>query len=311
MKKERNETMDQFAAKVAEALAERLEDVKPVLKEVQKNNGLVLTGISFEGNGSISPTIYLDNYLEAYENGDIAIEKIVDKIIEVYEGGKDVNFAVDNFLNWEKAKSRICYKVVGKEANEELLKDVPYTSEEDLAKVYYYRLEESDGVDGTASILIHRNHVKAWGVSTAEVKKAAEENTPKILPSTVMGLSKVLADLMGADLEELGLGEEEEKMYVVSNTTKVFGAAALFYPGVLEKFRDEHGDFYIIPSSIHECLLVPQKDGVDAATLRQMVREVNDTQVSVEERLSYSVYEYTEDGFRIATDVSATGGAAV
>ena len=286
------------------------------VKKVLKNNGKTYLGLSIqEEEKNISPTIYIDEFVKRYPDQMQLmnhIQDVADWVIDAFMKARkeEAVFDISDFMDWNIAKTKICFKVVSFERNEELLKDVPYQKAEDLAKVYYFWVGEFN--EGSGSILIHNNHLEIWGITAAELDRVANNNTPKLLPESVQGMSEVLAELMGADAAELmGIAQEEEQMYVCSNATKVFGASALFYPGVLEKFRDEHGDFFILPSSIHEALLISKKEAPDVDTLRQMVREVNDTQVDVEERLSYSVYEYTEDGFRIATDVSATGGAAI
>ena len=82
-------------------------------------------------------------------------------------------------------------------------------------------------------------------------------------------------------------------MYVLSNQKRVFGAAGLLYDRVLSdagvRLED---DFYVLPSSVHEVILVPDHVAGSEKELRIMVHEVNHTQVEPEEILSESVYHY-------------------
>ena len=95
---------------------------------------------------------------------------------------------------------------------------------------------------------------------------------------------------------EMGLsGPGEDAMYVISNSDKTFGAAALLDSDAMDKIEEQIGEFYILPSSVHECILVPKKEDMDLATLENMVQEVNATQVSKEEKLSDHVYAYDSE----------------
>ena len=86
---------------------------------------------------------------------------------------------------------------------------------------------------------------------------------------------------------------EDDDMFVISNTSKIFGASCVLYPGVLEKFAAEKdADIFVLPSSIHEMILVPEKEDQDYSTLPNIVKETNRTEVDPEEVLSDSVYYY-------------------
>ena len=89
-------------------------------------------------------------------------------------------------------------------------------------------------------------------------------------------------------------------MYVATNVQKVWGAGVILYDNLLKTFA-EHigGDFYILPSSTHEVLFVPAYVGFDAKSLKQMVKEVNATEVSEQEFLSNNIYYYSMDDDRM------------
>lgn len=85
-------------------------------------------------------------------------------------------------------------------------------------------------------------------------------------------------------------------MFVLSNKSRLEGAACMLYPDVLHDFAERTGSsFYIIPSSIHELLLLSAGHNDESGNIRSMIREVNDTQVSREEILSYSVYFFDKE----------------
>jgi hypothetical protein len=81
------------------------------------------------------------------------------------------------------------------------------------------------------------------------------------------------------------------KMYVISNEHKFYGAAVMLYPGFLADFAAQLAvDFYILPSSVHEIIVVPAQNEPQQNEFLKMVCEINATQVAAEEVLADSVY---------------------
>lgn len=81
-------------------------------------------------------------------------------------------------------------------------------------------------------------------------------------------------------------------MFVLSNNSKLYGAAALLDEKIMSDISYKFGEVYILPSSVHETLIVPKRDGMELSELETMVREVNSTQVAEHEQLSDYVYAY-------------------
>jgi len=85
-------------------------------------------------------------------------------------------------------------------------------------------------------------------------------------------------------------------MFVATNSKKVNGAGVILYDGLLRTFAEKiGGDFFILPSSVHEVIFVPANGDIDARHLIQMVKEVNATEVAPDEVLSDNVYMYHAD----------------
>ena len=123
---------------------------------------------------------------------------------------------------------------------------------------------------------------------------------PVISPSLFRGMNEVISEMMGMEAEEIGM-PEEDKMYVLTNKNKSFGAAALLDKDMMHSITDRFGSVFVLPSSIHETLIVLMEENMDVSYLRNMVHEVNETQVSVEDRLSENVYIYTaSEGLLVA-----------
>ncbi len=301
-----------FICHVLQKMQEELgEDIKVSLQDVTKNNGVVLTGLTFtQKNINISPTVYLEDFYEKYREGT-AMEDIIKEIREIYEKSKlDKDIDMDFFTEYEKAKGRIVYKLIHYDKNRELLKTIPHREYLDLAIVYYYLVDMKEFANAT--ILIHNKHLDYWKVDESELYRIATENTPKLLRMHFCGMMDVLKELTEEDfwLEDKEKGENDDNkvfmeahsekdatgMYVLSNVSRLYGASAVLYEGVLEYCYERlSGNFFILPSSVHEVILVPDEGQVTREKLSQMVREVNATQVEEQEQLSDFVYYYNAE----------------
>jgi hypothetical protein len=252
--------------------------------------------VIMEDGKHISPTIYLNGFYKQYQNGR-TVEDIVREILRIYNENKDnIQICPDWFQDFDRVKQTIAYKVINYSKNEKLLKKIPHKKVLDLAVVYYCLLSQSEGE--TATALIYNSHLEGWHVTEQQVHEIAVSNTPGLLQSQIYPLSS----LIGLVLEDLKMEKEllmATEMYVLTNNTRLNGAACIFYEDVLKKFADTlQTDLYILPSSIHEVILLPKLARYDAMNLEDMVREVNTDGVSREEVLSDNVYIYCRsDGF--------------
>jgi len=272
------------------------------LDDVIKNNGVVLSGLTvMQDDSNISPTIYLNNYYEAYENGQATLGMVINDVMDIYNKNK-VNRTLDMeyFLNYESVKGRIVLKLINTEKNGELLKDIPHMEFLDLSIVFQVSIMDEN--IGAASILIHNAHAKLWGVDCQELYRRAMQNTPKILAYEIQSMRDVMAGILRAKADMRGENdnndcmEELERcipMYVLSNVNRTDGAACMLYPNLIGDFAKAMGsDLYIIPSSVHELLLLPAGDESESGYIRNIIREVNETQLLEEEILSDSLYVY-------------------
>ncbi len=310
MEKEYKKIMEfsSFTMFVREEVDKRTEDCYKVrLDDVRKNNGVVLRGLTVtQDDSNISPTIYLNSYYEEYIKGRATLVNVVNDVMDTYRRNK-VNQSVDMryFLNYESVKERVIYKLVNTEKNKELLEDVPHIEFLDLSIIFQCLVAQEDL--GRASILIHNVHLKLWEVSVDTLYQAAKENTQRLQEYEIKGITEVLRDIMCAEEVE-NIADEDcisafsgsVPMYVLSNKNRVEGAACMLYPNLIRDFAEAiQSSFYIIPSSIHELLLLPTEHLEESQEIKHMIREINDTQVSVEEVLSYSLYLYDKEEQRI------------
>ena len=217
-----------------------------------------------------------------------SLGKIECEILELYrENRRENKMDVSFFTEWENAKQRIIFRIVNYNANKELLNGVPHRRILDLAVVYHCLVESTPEADAT--ILIHNYHMESWKVTEDVLYHAALENTPCLQKACVVNMEQVCRSMISEKDSDLAVAKS---INILTNTNRTNGAGVILYPNVLKEFAKEmRHDFYIIPSSIHETILLPML-GDDWEALSQMVREVNATKLLPEEVLSDHVYEY-------------------
>lgn len=264
------------------------------INHVIKNNGSEMDGLVIMEKGKdIAPTIYLDSFYELYTNGE-NIKNIIRQIEVIYEQNKNnVTFDVNILKHFDTIKDKIVYKVVNYRSNEKLLEQVPHKRILDLAVVFYCLLDNEYGRSATA--LIYNNNLKNWNVTIDDVYKAALKNTPDLLHSKISSMAALFEKCgVNVDGEEVDLKDYvPSDMYVLTNESKLNGAACILYENVLYDFAQKLGaDLYILPSSVHEVILLPKLSMFEKDELVNMVKEVNTEGVAADEVLSDHVYEY-------------------
>ena len=264
------------------------------INHVIKNNGCEMDGLVIMEKGKdIAPTIYLDSFYELYTNGE-NIKNIIRQIEVIYEQNKNnVTFDVNILKHFDTIKDKIVYKVVNYRSNEKLLEQVPHKRILDLAVVFYCLLDNEYG--RSAKALIYNNNLKNWNVTIDDVYKAALKNTPDLLHSKISSMAALFEKCgVNVDGEEVDLKDYvPSDMYVLTNESKLNGAACILYENVLYDFAQKLGaDLYILPSSVHEVILLPKLSMFEKDELVNMVKEVNTEGVAADEVLSDHVYEY-------------------
>lgn len=282
-------------------------------RKVLKNNGVVLTGLLIgRQERCITPAIYLDSLYENYkaDGGCRKLEEMVKLTVTGYQDcqqeAEQLYSSLGGLLEYEAVKDKIIYKLVNTEKNRELLNQIPSRSFYDLSIVFALYL--GNGEKGIYTALIHNEHMGLWNVTVRELYEEAMRNTPRLLPETFTGINDVIWELLG--LEERD-GESMKQMeecsspfYILTNRVGIEGAACMIYPGMIKRCADQLScDLLILPSSIHETLLLPYEDFFDVDEIREMVQQINASEVAEEERLSGQVYLYKRSEDRIIVAV--------
>lgn len=258
---------------------------------VIKNNDTVYQGLVIKDLVlNLAPTIYLEPYFYRYEDGE-SMEVLIDDILNTYEEHlptKDFNISL--FMDFGKAKHRITMKVVNTERNKKLLQKVPNIPFYDLSLVFL--VDVSQAIQEYASILIHNEHLKLWNITEEELYELAKVNTPRQLSPRLENLHDVFEFMSGESLPFL----KELNIKILSNHLKIHGATCIAYPELLTEIYNIFEDnVIIIPSSVHEVLIMPQKnipEGYSLHYLNDMVRCVNRTELTDDIILSDHVYRF-------------------
>ena len=288
-------TKTKFYNNVANGVSEVLgSEVIVEIQEVTKVN-LSLDGLTIrKRNESIAPTIYLNQYFNQFNDGR-AMDDIVQDIIRVYENNQSKNimnvFKTEDFYDFDKMKEKIVLKVINTERNLDLLEQVPHLDMEGLglSVVFYVSLMTGEQ---SAGILIKNEHLKLWEKTVSDLLTVAEVNTNRMHAFTIKSMNEVLSGMFGFE-EEL-IPEDVPALYVLTDENKTFGASQLYLKNKIREFaKQQDCDVYILPSSIHELLLLRADfPNLEPSYLKEMVYEVNATQVSEEEFLFDGAYKF-------------------
>lgn len=197
---------------------------------------------------------------------------------------KKVNYASvilrESLVSYGAVKDHLALKLTGLYGNEEFFEKVPHMKREDMAVTAYCMLPDGSTMDVT------RLDMERWQTDIRTLFSDALRGSMKLLPPVFQSIS----DMIGADD-----ACESENMYVLTNGRTHFGAAAVLYPNLLDAVAERLGSsLFLLPSSVHEMIVLPDT-GEDPKILKEIVEEVNRTELDPEDVLTDSVY-YFRDG---------------
>lgn len=287
----------QFIEEIRERTKSRFEEGTFIeVVRTERNNGTFLQGITIrEQQYNWAPTIYMEKFYMDYLNG-IDIETIMQEFIELYEEKRKIILPDMSFYNdYRKARERFSIKLIHYGKNREFLRTVPHKPMLNLAMVVYCNMIEI--TDAKATIVVTNEHMKKWRVKKEELFRDALRNAEETMPCHIRSMSEVLRDFtcyednVYDEMTRYRLKQQSDAMLVLSNQQNFYGAACILYDGVLQQLADlNRTNYYILPSSVHEVILLPQEMNEYPYELKSMVKEINRTQVEPEEILSNDVY---------------------
>ncbi|HAV89886.1 MAG TPA: hypothetical protein DCW44_01220 [Eubacterium sp.] len=319
---------------VSKKVSERYGDGYVVtIQKVLKNNSQSKEALLISSSkADITPTIYLKDYYCEYKGGK-ELDEIASDIINIYERSRlddDVN--VEVFKDFDKVKDRIVFKIINTNSNKKLLERVPHRTFMDLSIVCFCILDNN--MLGKATALVHNSHILLWGIDEDELFERAFKNTPIIMKPVIKSMREVLSEILTFNLmEEIGIVKEERdmelseetviykskadnildridgmhdeiNMFVLTNSIKLYGASCIAYKDCLKEFATEHGtdEVYIIPSSVHEVILIPNMGYMNPREINTMIEQINITEVEPTDVLSNHIYKYRRETNEIMTE---------
>lgn len=269
--------------------------------ETMKNNNVAHVGITFHEQGDkVGPVIYMEPYREAAIDGR-PMSEIMREIAGIASRSMDKTERIGSldYGDYESVKEYLSVTLINGRDNRQMLSRMPHRQMGDLALILELKFPMEEGI---GSIKVSRELAELWAVDKDTLFAQAQENSLKAEPPSLHRMEDTMLSLaFGSDaaenlLENPAPEEAPSQLYVLSNMSKNKGAAVLSYPGVLEKADQLFPQgFYILPSSIHELLIVPKSPEIDPRELGEMVRAVNRAEVAKEEQLSDRVYEHDRE----------------
>lgn len=288
--------MEAFVSEVLREVEVKANDAFSVkITENKKNNGVTRMAILATAPGERGgASIYLDGYYERYGAGEMEIDGIAEdicrQIIRHRDDLKDGD--LEGLWDWELMRPHIRAKLVNRKMNRELLRRAPHRKFLDLAVVYYaevFGLPERD----KGAIVVLDKYMERWGQDEESLYQTACANMRLAGVPVFEGMDKILRGMIPEPMLPFADADSVISMYVLTNQDKVFGAAEILDSGTLKEISDRlGGDYIVLPSSVHESIIIPAEGAASYQELSAIVEGVNRDAVSMEEMLSDHVYLY-------------------
>ena len=286
---------EQFKESFQEDLKATLQD-RGMTVTIQENHIEKLNqsydALSVTPEGSnIGMNLNIGNIFKAYESGasyDETLNRAASQIESEMQNMPQLSTA--DLMNYDEMKSKLSMEVVSADRNADLLAKVPHEQMEDMAVVYRLVLGERE--NGSSTILVTNDLMQQFGITQEQLHSDAMVNAPEIRPSEIHGMTEMMNEMLGGGMLP-EVDPADEKLFVATVPSKVHGAGVIAYPNFFEDAAEKlGGDFYVLPSSIHEVLLVRDNGEMSADDLEAIVRSVNASEVQPEEQLTDHVYHY-------------------
>lgn len=262
-------TFAEFQASLINGLQDYFENSTFAPTRINKSTGVSYNGIVRKGD-TLAAVINADDLYRNFKN-DVSFDECLARAIKVV-GNKPQDFKIDpkDVSNWEKVKGHVLPRLVP--ANNYFMA-YPHVEVANLLMLFYVVFLESD--DGISSATVTTELAECWHVDATELRDMALIN--------LENKAYTLDDFMGM-------------LTFLTSTNKHRGAVEILNPRAMAQAREKLGEFYILPSSQHEVILVPKSMG-SVTDLAELVKSVNGESVKDEDKLSDNVYEYNfEEG---------------
>ena len=249
-------------------------------------DGLIVRPTNKEKN--IVPALNLTSAYKKYENG-ASLEEVIAELADIRMHATIPAFDKNDLFKWETIKDRVFPRLINTEYNEEYLEDKPHVDMADLSIIFVARVSEDER--GFAEAVITKDLAEMWGVEIDTIREQAIANLSNA-QALFVNIEKLL---FGAIEDNIDFSADTAPLYILTNKQKTKGASMVFNKSLMNEVIDRLGEVYIIPSSVHELIVVPQSECDDVNRLRDIVIGVNGSNVEPEEKLSDNIYSYDRE----------------
>ena len=294
-----NENITSFIELISRSINSK-SSLNAVPAQTQKLNGIVNHGLTLYSEGNnIAPVIYLNEFYKRYQSGELTIDSIRDQILESYESLSKPNIPdLDRFMSSSQFIDNITIRLVNAEINMPMINNkgliyhsIPGT---DLLCLFYAVIHMDSCSFG--GIALSTTLLEHYLPDYADADMLFAEVIRRIPKNTLMlkSITDVLKEAFSTSTEIPLSEQSDDYLYVLSNTNKLYGASAILTDAgremICERFPD--GKVTMLPSSIHEVLLLKTKENEDVNAFKTMVTEINRNEVPQADFLSDNVYHY-------------------
>lgn len=275
----------EFTTQVISEMRRRFPSYDIQVQEVPKLQGESYTGMAIHpSGGDIALTMDLEALFDRFRN-DLYLGNPMKAIErEIKEAVAQMpQFDTEALTNYERMKEKLTLQLVPSAKNKDLLADIPHRNIEDMALAYRFDMGHNERT--SYSILVTNKMLNAYGISAAQLHDDALEAASHSCPATLRNMNEVIRNMAGQT--------DPSPMWVASIENGQNGACVIQYPHFLDDAAETlGGSFYVLPSSIHEVLLLADDTSPSLSELENMVRTINQAEVAPEERLSDNVFHY-------------------
>ena len=301
---ERKNGFEEFVENVKDRIKDYLpgkyEDAVIEVSRHEKINESYLGMCVWTGGNAASPILNLEMYYALCQGGLTGMEDVIRRMADIVQENTvpvDLSLVTD----YGRTKENLFIRVCDAGRNGELLKNIPHTRIDGLAVTYH--ILRSIDAGGMSSMTVTSQMMADLGITKEQLHQDAMENSPRLFPPMIENIGTMLRlfEMKAAGLEEEDISEIRKTMdqdmqipmLVVTNREQINGASALFYPGILDQVGEMMGEgYFILPSSVHEWIIVPDREGFDANEMQVMIMDANQNAVTPDIQLGDEAYHY-------------------
>lgn len=298
--------MSDFAKQVEENIREYLPEsyinASVQFQNTVKGNDRILESVLILKDGeTVAPVIYLGEFAERYYQGE-GLETILRDIVDMRTHFEQIPVPdLPDLTNYDAIRDRLFIQLCDPERNHQFLEKSAYKKFGELAAVY--RVDIARDEESIATMMVTNDHLSMWGIDIEQLHKDASESQycknvclydmNSMLRESFGIFSERAENLLTSETAREQIRNSENMLFVLTNSTREYGASVMLNTDVMGKIGDLFGkDYYVLPSSTHELILVPDNGEITKKELEDMVKSVNETNVSPEEFLSDKVQFY-------------------